>query len=200
MKKILLLMLALVLSIGLLACGNPTSESKTESQPTSVESVTESVVESTPESTVESTPESVAVTYTVTFVQEGCDNVVVTVNEGEGVSADSIPVPASVKGHTVSWDKTEADLAEITTDVTVTAVATPNVYVITFVVDYEGVTAPQSQEVTYGTEFTLPTVADGYYEFKHWETEDGEVFTASVYEIDDNLTLYAVFHSYTYPY
>ena len=209
MKKILLLMLALVLSIGLIACGEPTSESKPESQPSSVESTvesesesaestTESVVESA-ESTTESVVESVVTTYTVTFVQEGCEDVVVTVEEGKGV--DSIPEPASVKGHTVSWDKTAADLAEITENVTVTAIAVPNVYVITFIVDVEGVAVPEDLEVTYGEEFTLPTIANGAYEFKHWETEDGEVFTVvDAYSIDGNLTLIAVFHNYSYPY
>ena len=157
MKKFLLLMLALVLCVGLIAC-NPTT-SEVESEPTSVESpesLPESVEESLPESEEESIleseeeseEESVVVTYTVTFVQEGAENVVITVNEGEGIAASEIPTPTPVKGHTVAWDV--SDFSAITSDITVTAVATPNVYTITYVVYVDGVAAPASQEITYG--------------------------------------------------
>lgn len=206
MKKLLLVLLALLVSLSLICCGIDKEESTPESKPESVESIPESLPESKPESTpesvtesvLESTPESTPepiVTYVVTFVQEGCDDIEITVNEGEGIAEVDIPTPAPVKGHTVGWDV--ADFSNITSNMTVTAIPTPNDYTITYVVRESGITAPAAQTVTFGDEFTLATVSGMGLEFKHWALEDGTPFVSGTYELDENVTVYAVFSSTT---
>lgn len=198
MKKILLLLLVAVFSICTFACmptGQSESQSESESVSVSVsesESESVSVSESVSESQTESVSESVTVEYSVTFKQDGCDDIVITVAEG-GAVAD-IPNPVAVKGHTVVWDKSADDLAVITADVTVTAIATPNTYTITYVVEQAGYVAPDAMDVVFGADYTLAVLADTDVEFSHWvNQETGEKFESGTYSLDESVTLLAVF-------
>lgn len=182
MKKILLLLLVAVLGLSIFACGQ-TSESTSESQ-------SQSQSQSSGEQTT---------TYTVTFVQEGQEDVVITVNEGEGVAEADIPALIPVAGHTVVWDV--ADLSEITENLTVTAVATPNGYTITYVVECHcgDLSAPEAKAVTYGKAFVLDApVGNCACEFLYWALADGTEFENGTYTTVGDVTIYAVFSNVTH--
>ena len=184
MKKILLLLLVAVLGLSIFACGQ-TSESTSESQ-----SQSQSQSQSSGEQTT---------TYTVTFVQEGQEDVVITVNEGEGVAEADIPALIPVDGHTVAWDV--ADLSEITENLTVTAVATPNGYTITYVVECRcgELSAPEAKAVTFGKAFVLDApIGVCACEFLYWALEDGSKLEDGTYEIVGDVTVYAVFSNVTH--
>lgn len=214
MKKILLMLLVLVCTVAFVACGEETSESvdggtsieasdetsqeQSHSEPAtgSEESAEESVEEPSEES---SEDDPVAVVYEVTFKQAGEEDIVITVEEGKGIAAADMPTPAPVTGHTVAWEVTE--VSNVTADITVNAVATPNTYTITYVVNVAGIEAPEAQDVVFGTAFTLADIADGRYEFSHWVIEGTDtVFEAGEYDIADDVTLVAVFNDQTNPY
>ncbi len=222
MKKILLMLLVLVCTFAFVACGEETSESvdggssietsdeasqeESHSEPAtgSEESAEESAIESEEESEEESLEESsedasVAITYTVTFKQAGEEDIVITVEEGKGIAAADMPTPAEVVGHTVSWEVTE--VSGVTANITVNAVANPNTYTITYIVNVAGIEAPEAQDVVYGTEVTLADIADGRYEFSHWVIEGTDtVFESGEYEVAGDITLVAVFNDQTNPY
>lgn len=98
---------------------------------------------------------SQSVTYTVTFKQDGYDDIVKTVEEGENLA--DIPTPATQTGYTITWDRT--DFTNITQSVIVNAVQTPNTYKITYNLGANTyATLPvETQEVRYGENFTLQT-------------------------------------------
>ena len=184
MKKILLLLLVAVLGLSIFACGQ-TGESTSESQ-----SQSQSQSQSSGEQTT---------TYTVTFVQAGQDDVVITVNEGEGVAEADIPALVHVDGHDVAWDVT--DLSEITENLTVTAVATPKNYTITYVVECNcgELSAPDAKTVTFGTAYTLDApVGACACEFLYWALADGTEFTNGTYTTVGSVTVYAVFSNVTH--
>ncbi len=68
--------------------------------------------------------------FTVTFRQEGYDDIVREVYDGDGVS--DIPQPVQQTGYNIVWDKTAHDLSHITDDVVVTAVKTAIEYDIKY--------------------------------------------------------------------
>ncbi|MBQ5929565.1 MAG: hypothetical protein IIX02_02125 [Clostridia bacterium] len=107
MKKFLSLLLCLTLTIGaatFTACGDNSGDSGNMS--------------------------SELPTYTVTFKQYNQTDIEKEVEEGKALT--DIPAPKDRTGYTVKWDKTAADLANITGNVTVTAIETPNEYTITY--------------------------------------------------------------------
>ena len=128
----------------------------------------------------------------VTFVQDGCDDVVVTLEKGETLT--EIPKPAQEDGYTIVWDKTEFD--GLTESITVTAVKTPNKYTINYEIkeNWESISAT-SQIVTFGEEFTLlvPTNKNTKLVFDGWTVKDtNEAFTDDgVYSVVGNVTLVA---------
>lgn len=101
MKKIVYLLLLIVMSLGLVACGGGDDEPP--------------VIEK----------------YTITFKQTGYDDVYRQVEEGKTLAVSDIPVIQGngKVGYTIAWDVT--DFTTITDDATVNAVETPNVYNIT---------------------------------------------------------------------
>ena len=116
--------------------------------------------------------------YTVSFVQEGCETVVVKVAEGGSLDADAIPAPQAKEGYTITWDRT--DFTNITQSVIVNAIQTANTYKITYNLGANTyATLPvETQEVQYEQSFTLQTPEyQGSAAFYGWylADEDGKV-------------------------
>ena len=128
--------------------------------------------------------------YTVSFVQDGCQTITVTVAEGGSLSSADIPAPQGKVGYTVKWE--EKDLTNITGNITVNAVTTANTHTITYNAA-GGTASAQTQGVTYdkAPESFATAERDGY-KFKGW-AYNGEVLSASaLWKIDENVTLTAV--------
>ncbi len=130
-----------------------------------------------------------SVTYTVTFKQEGQEDVLFTVVEGGVVEAPDF-VPKA--GYSFAWDKN--NFLDIRADMTVTAIATPNEYTITYQSGLEnaiGYTIEgDTQEVTFDSEVTLytPTATDKI--FKGWVLEGTQTaFESGKYTVADDITL-----------
>ena len=134
----------------------------------------------------ESNPEK---TYcTVTFVQAGEENVLREVEKGSALN--DVPAPKPRTGYTVTWDKT--DFSKITADTTVTAVFTPNKYVITYNAN-GGTVEKSSQEVTFDAEYTLLTPQRTGFVFNAWTGKDGAAVAANgVWKIAENIELTAL--------
>ena len=132
-------------------------------------------------------------TYTVTFKQYNQTDIEKEVEEGKALT--DIPAPKDRTGYTVKWDKTAADLANITGNVTVTAVETPNEYTITYAAG-EGLTSPASQKVTYDKPFTLATPEErAEYNFLGWTYNNAAVVNADKWTIASDVTLTAVWQA-----
>ncbi len=101
---------------------------------------------------------------TVTFTQLGQEDIVKTVAKGETLT--DVPVPQSVIGYTVTWDK--SDFSSLTQDVTVNAVFTANTYEITYDAGDGGVVTPQTQEVTFDSTPTLAVPVRSGFDFVCW--------------------------------
>ena len=128
----------------------------------------------------------------ITFVQDGPENIVKTIEKGETLV--DIPVPVAKDGYTVTWDVD--DFSNIDEDITVNAVYTANEYVITYEINKEhaSITA-ETQKVTFDKEFTLltPTTTRSDVKFSHWCIKGtNDKFAAdTVYNIPDDVTLVA---------
>lgn len=121
----------------------------------------------------------------ITFVQDGCPDVVRNIPYGQ--AATGIPTPQPVKGHAVVWE--EVDLSCVTADTIVRAVITPNKYTVTF--DANGGTcAEMSATFTYGYEFSLPKTTRNGYVFVGWFDGDTQ-FSSGIWNTDHDLTLVA---------
>lgn len=140
------------------------------------------------------------VTYTVTFSQEGQADIVKQVEKGKALT--DIPTPVEQDGYDIVWDKT--NFSEITGDLTVTAVATPKTYVITYTYNpllenaYEVTLEKTTQSVVYNTQFTLATASASNAEktliFKGWiDEETKEPVEAGTYVFTRDITLVAQF-------
>ena len=181
MKKILIVALMIFTLAFTFACNTPAESTKEESKESETISVEESVVES----------EDPVIYYIVTFVQDGYESVEIKVESGEGIASDHVPVPKAVVGHDVSWDIT--DFSNVTSDMTVTAVATPKQYTITYDVVKNGVViASDTTTVTYGSSYQLEVASLSGFEFKGWTLEGVEFTSGDSYLYDYNITLVAV--------
>ncbi len=167
MKKLLLLLLCFTLSVGVMAACGGCGTTPTES----------------------SVPD--AQTYTVTFVQDGVENVVKTVSAGQALT--DIPTPVQKTGYTVDWAAEDvAKLASVGENLTVTAVATANKYVITYVGGEGASVSLNSQEVTFNTApGAFATATREGYEFLGWKNGDAIVTADTVWNIAENVTLTA---------
>jgi len=169
MKKLLLFLLSLTLTVGTLGACSIWDK----------------------ESTSESSSESVAIPedkyFTVTFEQEGMNDIVKTVKEGEGLT--DIPVVNQKTGYTTVWSVT--DFSNIKANMTVTAISTANEYTITYDAG-EGNVETATQTVTYdavpGT-FATPTREN--YEFVCWTYEGNAILPDSTWKIASDVTLVA---------
>ena len=97
------------------------------------------------------------ITCTVTFVQEGQENVVKSVNKGGALT--DIPTPVAESGYEIVWDRT--DFTNIQSDITVNAVKTP-VYTITFVQEGQNNVIRTAKKGTALTDVPTPVAVTGY--------------------------------------
>ncbi len=175
MKKLLLLLLGLTLSVGTFAaCFSDDNDD-------SVSVGTESVQ-----------PQEIY--HKVTFKQEGYDDIVITVKDGEALP--EIPAPKSKTGYTIVW--LTYDFDKITADMTVTAIATPNDSVITFDAD-GGEVSESTKTVTYDAAYTLPVPTKAGHTFKGWKFQGDILPTSGTWSnVWAELTLKAVWEPKTY--
>ena len=131
--------------------------------------------------------------YTITFIQEGYDNIVRVVENGDTLDVEDIPVVQGRKGYTVNWDTT--DFSQVTSSRNVHAVEMPNTYTVTYVLKSdETMTEELSFTVKYGEAYRLATPTKSGYEFKHWKLVSGEkVELSGTYLWDSDLTVEAYF-------
>ncbi len=140
-KKLLTALFCLTLSLGMVACAS-TEESASQDTP-----VGESSVIETPESSGQEPEAPARATYKVTFKQEGQEDKVFDVIEGEALT--DVPTPVDDKaGYSVAWDV--ADFSNITGDVTVNAVYTIVEYTVSFT--HPGTGMPVAAPITYTVE------------------------------------------------
>lgn len=132
--------------------------------------------------------------FTVTFVQEGQEDIVKTVEEGKGLSLSEIPTPAGRTGYTVTWE--DVDLSNISVNITVRAVYTANNYIITYNCPTYAPLHETTQTVTYNSSYTLaePGLVT-HVQFKGWyfdlSDETTKLESGSAWNIANNVTLYA---------
>ena len=177
MKKLLLFLLSLTLTVGTLSACN-LFESDTSSGSPSSETTSEAPSEST-------TPAEK--TYTVTFMQEGMNDIVKTVKKGETLT--DIPQVEQKVGYTTVWSVT--DFSNITENMMVTAISTPHEYTITYDAG-EGTVENTTQTVTYDAvpgSFATPTREN--YTFVCWTYEGNVVLPTDAWKIARDITLVA---------
>ena len=129
--------------------------------------------------------------YTVKFVQEGCANIEYTIKAGD--SLPNVPNPQPKVGYTVTWES--FDSTNITQDVTIEAVATPNDYLITYQLatdDGETMEGALTQTVTYDAAYELATPAKANYNFLGWASDSTVLAQSGVWKIAEDVTLSAV--------
>lgn len=130
-------------------------------------------------------------TYTVTFRQEGKQDIVRTVTEGQALK--NVPKVAPVPGYSVMWSV--KDFGNITSDLLVVAVKTPGKYTITYETGHaEAEIARTQQQVTYGEAYTLETAKCEGFRFKGWKIKGTQTMFASSgqYRQTGSITLEAV--------
>lgn len=139
-------------------------------------------------------------TASITFKQSGQADVV---KEAElGTTFKDIPSPAEKAGYTVVWDIT--DFSNVTKDVVVNAVETPNDYTVTYTYDdrldnsYTVTLETKTQTVTFDSEFTVanaPEISGPVsLVFKGWKIKDADMFlTSGVYTTVGDVTVVAEF-------
>jgi uncharacterized repeat protein (TIGR02543 family) len=126
---------------------------------------------------------------TVTFVQDGYEPIIIEVLDGETFNGALIPETQAKVGYTVVWE--EKIPSQITENIVINAVATPNTYTISYDAG-EGTVTPATQDVVYDSmpeTFAVPT-RDGY-KFKGWEYEGKVLSAGEIWTIAENVTLTA---------
>lgn len=150
----------------------------------------------------DSTDETQTQIYTVKFVQEGQEDVIVEVNEGETVEDSLVPEIVDVAGYDIAWDK---DFSIVNQDLVITAVKTPKTYTITYTYDtrltesdYVVVLTQTTQSVQYNAPYTLATASitggERILDFVGWKNvATSDIFTNGNYTLTENIILIAVF-------
>ncbi len=183
MKKLAILLLSIMMMFTFgVACGQVGgSESLQESS----NSILEDSSSSGQEEVVE---------YTIRFVQEGTQDIVRKVKEGQALT--DIPSPVAVAGYDIAWNVT--DFSRIEGDVTVIAIKTPKTYTITYLLgelaeDPNAVISTTEQDVKYKETFTLVIPTCTRYAFKHWVITGTEtIFNGGTYTRTSDVSLTAV--------
>ena len=128
---------------------------------------------------------------TVKFVQNGQETIVKELEKG-GTLTD-IPTPKAKSGYTIVWDTTA--FSNLQEGLIVTAVETPNKYVISYELNNGNATIEAAtQTVTYDAEVVLFTPQSNLEKiaFKGWiEQKSGTTFKSGVYKTAENITLVA---------
>lgn len=119
-------------------------------------------------------------TYTLTFKAEGSEDIIRTVLYGAALT-DIPSVPAKT-GHTAVWDRT--DFSNITSNLTINAIYTPEQMTLTFVIDGADDIV---RTVPYGSTLTdIPTVPSIVGKTGAWDTVDFS-------NITQNKTIHAIY-------
>ena len=180
MKKFFLFLLSLTLTMGAFSGCNFLFEEESSSSNSSVTTSSDS-------NSSENTSEAEKVFYSVVFKQEGKDDIVRQVEEGGSLT--DIPTPAQKTGYTTKWSV--EDFSNVSEDLTVTAVATPNEYTITYDAG-EGLADKATQTVTYDSapgELAKATLEN--YNFVCWTYEGNAVLATDIWKIASDVTLVA---------
>ena len=131
--------------------------------------------------------------YTITFKQDGAEDIVKTVEEGESLT--DIPVPNEIVGYNVVWSVT--DFSNVAENMIVNAVATAKKYQITYTLgerenDSMAQLANSEQQVEYDVAYVLETPTCEGYIFTGWLLENTTtLFEEGVWNIDSDVTLVA---------
>ena len=128
------------------------------------------------------------VTYTITFKQEGYQDIVKTVKEGESLT--EFPNPKRKTGYSVVWDKIE--FSNVSSNIIVNAVATANKYTVTysalgFAID--GTTV----ELTFDSKCDAldMSLTKGDSIFNGWKYNDTVYTNESIWNIANDVTVVA---------
>lgn len=134
-------------------------------------------------------------TYTVVFKQVGYTDMIFTVNAGGELK--NPPKPKVVTGYSVEWDRTQFE--NITQDIVVNAIATPNEYLITYAVAQdETLVGEYTQTVVYDSQYELKTPTKYGYLFDSWYNGNAPVATSGVWNIANNVNLTAKWSDNSY--
>jgi len=136
------------------------------------------------------------ITYHATFEADG-EVVAVVPFTVEDTTLEEPEIPAK-KGYSAHWESYELQAS----DITIHAVYEANHYFVTIKASQYGEVLSYTQ-ITYGQKLgdvitswpTLPA-KDGYA-FDHWECDGQEVTLDTVFEYEDNIEIYAVYHAVT---
>ncbi|MCL2521906.1 MAG: InlB B-repeat-containing protein, partial [Erysipelotrichales bacterium] len=137
--------------------------------------------------------------YTITFDVAGGDALSdQTVTFGQSFT---LPTPTRT-GHTFDgWlhngNPFTAGTWDIANDITIVATWTANIYTITFNVNGGNTLVPGTQDVVFGTTFTLPTPTREGHTFNSW-THNENPFTVGTWDIANDVTLVASWTANTY--
>lgn len=130
-----------------------------------------------------------AKTYTVTFVQEGFDDVTVTLEAGEILT--EVPEPHKIAGYIVEWE--DVDFSKIQSDTTIKATVTANEYLIRYHVD-DKTTSLYEQKVVYGENYVLTEPVKEGFVFVKWVIKGTDfVFESGTYTKVGDTDLIPVF-------
>ncbi len=172
MKKLLIGILFLGITLFSVACATPSEDTSTSSNGGTV--------------------------YTITFRQEGAADVLFEVEEG-GSFEEALPVCVQKTGYTAKWEN--ADYTDIGEDMLIMAVYTPNAYVITYESGltaenesrYGYTIEGNAQSVVFDGQVTLYVPTAGELGFLGWKIKGTkDFFTDGKYEVAENITLVAV--------
>ena len=134
---------------------------------------------------------------TITFVQTGQPAILKEIKAGEALT--DIPTPVAKTGYSIVWDRN--DFSDITENITVNAIETPNQYNIYYdlgALSEEGsvMIASQKQSVTFDAPYNLYIPqCDGYTFLKWVVVENNEQFSNGIYTIDGDTNLVALWET-----
>ncbi len=123
-----------------------------------------------------------------------------------GYTFDGWYTSVTTQGENTAWDFANDKVAE---DVVLYAKWTPNTYILSFDPNYDGAEAIESREIIYDAEYgELPKLTRTGYSFNGWYSAETPEYSGeyiqpnSIYKVDGNQTLYAVWgkHVYTVKY
>ena len=126
---------------------------------------------------------STAVFYTVTFVQEGQDDVVITVEQGQNIQLPKILATPPI-GYSYEWERT--DFSTLSEDITVQLKAVPNAYTIYYDIgdDPYAQIENETQVVLFDSDISLLVPTRFGYTFIGWLLKNtNEAFSAEKYEV-----------------
>ena len=190
MKKILLFILSLGLTVGIFGgCSgaNSGNSDDSSSQSSAAANSSSSSIKEESSSVKEDSSSAEAQTFTIVFRQEGQEDIVKQVKEGETLK--NVPTPTPKTGYTVTWSVT--DFTNVTKNMTVDRVERANTYTITYDAG-EGTASAKTQTVTYDkAPESFATATREGYNFICWKYDGKVVQPTELWKIDGNVTFVA---------